>query len=720
MKKIISLILVAVIISAFATVMFAADQTYTISGKITTQNPLVAATLTLKQGEETKYTSQVGPAEGEGEITQTFELSGVAPGTYDLVVTKAGHLGYTVTGVVVSRGNIDLTTNEDPLIAEMKLCAGDINGDECIDIKDLTLLTSDNTYNLTADTAVTKNADINGDGAYDVKDLIILTSDDNYSKAPTTVAYVHEEEPYVYKRVVLLGVDGCGAFFKNTNTPNMDRIFADGAITYNMQAEDPSISAPCWGAMLHGVTYAVHGITNDIAASKPFPNPSLYPSVFKMIHQAYPDAKLASFCNWNPINIGLIEDGLGVYKATAGNDALVTEKILNYLDYNDPKLLFVQFDQCDGAGHSTGYGSETHLKQLTITDGYIGQIYDKLAELGRLEDTLFIVTGDHGGTPQGSHGGSTSAEMNITFAAAGQSVQAGGKPSSKNESGTISSMQIRDIASVVLYALGVEQPETWTSTLPCYLFDGVDGWVRPKEKIVYQYAHRTHENEPTPKLGSGEYLTDFIEKSKIASYLTLDDNTKDTMGRSTSERGEISYKTGFYGEAADFSNGCVEITGIKPDKNSFSIALWFKTGGVSSDPCLVSNKNWQNGSNPGFVLSLRGGDVKFNAGNGSSRMDVENALPRDYKDGWVHVVLVVDRTTNTVKFCYDFGALQSSSIPTNLKSSSFKGISGIMVGQDGTGEYNPLTSTVIDEVIVFNGALTQDDVTALAKYYGVK
>lgn len=715
MKKVFSLVLVIAMVFSLATAMLASGQTYAVSGKITTNNPSVSATVSLEQDGATKYTCTVAAQESTGEITQSFKITGVAAGTYDLVVTKAGHLSYTVKNVVVDKRDVDLTTNEDPLISEMKLPAGDVNGDGCVDLKDMGLLTSDNTYNLSDDEAVTKSADVNGDGLYDIKDLMIITSDNNYNKAPVVATYVPGVEDYVYKRVVLLGVDGCGAFFRNTNTPNMDRIFADGSVTYKMKAETPSSSAPCWGAMLHGVTYAVHGVTNDIASNIAFSATSPYPSVFRVIREADPNATLASFCNWNPINVGLIENGLGVYKATASNDALVTEKVLDYLEDEDPTLLFVQFDQCDGAGHSKGYGSATHLNQLTITDGYIGLIYDKLVELGRIEDTLFIVTGDHGGTPQGSHGGSTSAEMNITFAVAGKTVVKDGEPYCKD-----GNMQIRDTAAVVLYALGLKQPTTWSAALPVDVFEGVEGAIRPKPTMVYQYAHRTHENEGTPSSDSEDYITNYIAEDKITSYLTFDNHVRDEMGKSTTENGNVNYSEGFYGKAADFSGGSVELPGVTPGKNSFSVSLWFKTGGESSDPCLVSNKNWGNGSNPGFVLSLRPGDVKFNAGNGSSRMDKEYSLPADYKDGWVHVVLVVDRDANTVKFCYDFGALQSASISSSLQAASFDGISGLMIGQDGTGDYENLTSTVIDEVIVFNTALTQADITALAEYYGVK
>lgn len=719
MKKILSLVLVVSLLLAFTTILLATDKSYTVSGKITTENPGVGATVSLLEGGETKYSVTLDAADGTGTVTQTFALTGVAAGTYDLVVTKASHLSYTVTGVIVENADVDLTASEEPLIAEMKLHAGDINGDTCIDIKDMALLTSDNTYNLSFDQAETKAADVNGDSVFDVKDLMIVTSDYNYSKAPVEVVYVKPTERFVYERVVLLGVDGCGAFFRNASTPNMDAIFADGAVTYRMKAEDPSISAQCWGAMLHGVTSKVHGVTNDIAASYRFSPKSPYPSIFRVVDEAYPDVALAAFSTWDPINYGLIEEGLGVYKATAGNDSLLTDKILNYLDENDPKLLFVQFDNCDGAGHSSGYGSEKHFDQLTTTDGYIGQIYDKLEELGRIENTLFIVTGDHGGTPQGGHGGATAAEMNVIFAAAGKSIKPGGEPESRSEGGSLGNMQIRDVASVVLYAFGLEQPKTWTGTVPADLFVGEDGWKRPIPEKVYYYPHRTHENEPTPSSGSGEYITDFINESRIISYLTFDGNTRDQMGKSTTSGGTKSFTEGFFGRAIELSGGYVELTGVKPGKNSFSVSMWVKTSGVSSDPCLISNKNWHNGSNPGFVLSLRETDIKFNAGNGSSRMDNEFPLPSDYEDGWMHVVMVVDRTENTISLSYDFGTLRTFSIPSNLQSSSFDGISGLVIGQDGTLGYEPLYAT-IDEVVVFNGAITQSDVDSLAKYYGVK
>ena len=202
----------------------------------------------------------------------------------------------------------------------------------------------------------------------------------------------------------------------------------------------------------------------------------------------------ASIVNWNPVNIGIVENNLGVVKQHGGDDEAVTDLVCKYLEKNDPTFLFVHFDGCDGAGHRFGYGTEKHLNQIHITDGYIQRIYEALEKRGFADSTLFLVTADHGGTnndgKSGSHGGWTDAEKYIMFAATGPGV----------EKGEIQDMGVRDTASVVLYGLGLidKQPETWTSRVPSGLFKGVTAKERPVYTIKYAFEHRTHETAPTP------------------------------------------------------------------------------------------------------------------------------------------------------------------------------------------------------------------------------
>ena len=67
-----------------------------------------------------------------------------------------------------------------------------------------------------------------------------------------------------YRYVVLIGVDGAGTFFKNADMPNVEDILVGGARTYSMLSEPLPISAQNWTSMLHGVTFDLHGITNDL------------------------------------------------------------------------------------------------------------------------------------------------------------------------------------------------------------------------------------------------------------------------------------------------------------------------------------------------------------------------------------------------------------------------------------------------------------------------
>ena len=92
--------------------------------------------------------------------------------------------------------------------------------------------------------------------------------------------------------VVIIGVDGGGAFFKEADTPNLDKIFENGAVSYEVITSKPTISAQCWGSMLHGVTPEFHGLTNGIVSATPYPEDSLFPSVFRVVRENDPNAIL--------------------------------------------------------------------------------------------------------------------------------------------------------------------------------------------------------------------------------------------------------------------------------------------------------------------------------------------------------------------------------------------------------------------------------------------
>ena len=301
-----------------------------------------------------------------------------------------------------------------------------------------------------------------------------------------------------YSHVIVIGVDGAGSWFKDAVSPNFDRIFSNAAVTYQALSSKPSISAECWGSMLIGVGPEVHKLTNKKVSILPYPIWSKYPTVFRRIRKAYPQAELGSYCDWNPITKGIVEKFTGVSHCTA-RDKELTPIICDYINKKKPDFLFIHFDSTDAAGHKNGYGTPKHLNAITQVDKLIGDVYSSVEKVGIIDDTLFIVISDHGGTidenGSGSHGGWTDAEKYVTFAATGKDVC----------SGDIGEMNIRDLAAIVLYALGIERPDFnekgWTSQIPDGIFSDAD---------LPEYKDISHLTGAAPRISKTHHTSELI------------------------------------------------------------------------------------------------------------------------------------------------------------------------------------------------------------------
>lgn len=298
-----------------------------------------------------------------------------------------------------------------------------------------------------------------------------------------------------YSHVIVIGIDGAGSWIKDADTPNFDRIFKNGAFTHKALSSNPTISAECWGSMLIGTGPEIHKLTNGIVSSVPYDVTSPFPSLFRRIREAFPDAVLGSYCDWNPITYGIVENNIGVSHATA-NDTELTPIVCDYIIKNKPDFLFIHFDSVDGAGHGSGYGLPAFIKRIHEVDELIDDVYSAVEKAEMIEDTLFIVIADHGGTNdencKGSHGGWTDEEKYVTFAAIGKGIN----------NTEIEEMNIRDLAAIVLYALGIKSPDFdengWTSQIPEGLFADYQGNYRDISHLTGaapRISKKHHESE---------------------------------------------------------------------------------------------------------------------------------------------------------------------------------------------------------------------------------
>ena len=115
-------------------------------------------------------------------------------------------------------------------------------------------------------------------------------------------------------------------------------------------------------------------------------------------------------------------------------------------------MVNIVFDEPDHVGHAEGHDTPAYYEKLKELDGYIGQIIQAVKDAGMLDETIFIVTADHGGIKKG-HGGKTMEEMETAFIIAGKGIKKGYEFQE--------SMMQFDCASTIDYIFGLKQPQVW-------------------------------------------------------------------------------------------------------------------------------------------------------------------------------------------------------------------------------------------------------------------
>ncbi|MFB6454412.1 LamG-like jellyroll fold domain-containing protein [Chitinophaga sp. Hz27] len=126
--------------------------------------------------------------------------------------------------------------------------------------------------------------------------------------------------------------------------------------------------------------------------------------------------------------------------------------------------------------------------------------------------------------------------------------------------------------------------------------------------------------------------------------------------------------------------------------------------GFAGDPSIISNKNWANGKNKGFIFSaVSGNSWKVNVGDSLNRVDLNGNIIADGK--WHHLAVTFDRD-GLVKM-YEDGTL--------VNSASMAGIGNITsayplaIGQDGTLSYGYKLDGSIAEVRIWDKVIPENE-----------
>ncbi len=224
------------------------------------------------------------------------------------------------------------------------------------------------------------------------------------------------------KKVLIIGIDGVRSdALEAANTPNLDILIGNGYYSPDAMNDDITISGPGWSAILCGVWSPKHLVTGNDFTINDYTN---YPSIFSYVEDFDPNLNTASIGHWNPINDNIVLNDAD-YKLNVSSDADLATEASNYLTNNDPDILFLHFDETDGAGHSFGFSPDVpqYISAIEAVDIYLGDVLLSLTNRPTYasEDWLILCTTDHGG--QGfSHGGTSFVEERVFFIASGDNV----------------------------------------------------------------------------------------------------------------------------------------------------------------------------------------------------------------------------------------------------------------------------------------------------------
>ncbi|OUQ06498.1 hypothetical protein B5E91_00815 [Thomasclavelia spiroformis] len=206
---------------------------------------------------------------------------------------------------------------------------------------------------------------------------------------------------------------------------------------------------------------------------------------------------------------------------------------------------------------------------------------------------------------------------------------------------------------------------------------------------------------------------------EILLHVNFDENVQDLSGNENdgSVKGEVEYVDGIKGKAIHIvnSNGSTSQVAnqyvdfgknIRFNNNDFAISFWYKSdNGVSAGGALISNKNFDSGSNPGlnignFDTGLR---VNFTPEN-SGRYDVYNFAPID--GVWHYVAINFDRD-GTIDTYVDNQFIQSTNIADDFDKSI--DVANFVVGADGYFK-NGLNDAYIDELKVYSKLMSEQEI----------
>ncbi|GAA3118847.1 alkaline phosphatase family protein [Streptosporangium carneum] len=250
-------------------------------------------------------------------------------------------------------------------------------------------------------------------------------------------------------KLLVIGLDGALLDkIGEADAPNLKELVAKGTAAPSPLYSSPmaqTSSGPGWSTIATGVWPDKHNVRDNDFTS---PRYDAYPDFMTRLEKADPSFSTFVVASWGPINNTVFGAKVDVrLNGGADYDEGTTRKAVSYIKDNSPDATFVQLDNIDGAGHSTGPDSPAYLKAIKDADAQVGRILQAVRSRPSYaqENWLTMVTADHGHKTGGDHGGSDPRERSTFVIAQGADIPAGA---------TRTDVRLVDLAATALKHLG--------------------------------------------------------------------------------------------------------------------------------------------------------------------------------------------------------------------------------------------------------------------------
>jgi predicted AlkP superfamily pyrophosphatase or phosphodiesterase len=249
------------------------------------------------------------------------------------------------------------------------------------------------------------------------------------------------------RHLVFIGLDGWGGdYVSKADMPTVKRMIAGGASSLDTRCVKPSISWPNWTSLF-------------FATPPEYRTSEQFPSIFMVVKNSGRENTPVLFYDWLDL-YGICSDETAD-KLEINSDLESAQKIAAYFLEKKPLFTAIVFNEPDHTGHKKRWGSRAYYSKLAELDGYITIIEQAVKDAGVYDDTVFVLSADHGGSGW-DHWSNIPQNRKIPLIVFGKGIKEG--------YAIPSPLSICDIAPTMAAILGLEVPPEWTGHILTDIF----------------------------------------------------------------------------------------------------------------------------------------------------------------------------------------------------------------------------------------------------------